>query len=59
MRNLNTTLAASGMLDIGAKIQYLCTLIHGEPLRQFESLSADVESMDTLNVEFIIEGLAL
>ena len=52
------TLAASGMLDTGAKNQYLCTLVLGEALRQFDSLSAEIESTQTLNVEDIIRGLA-
>ena len=41
------------------RIQYLCTLVRGEALRQFGSLSADVESKENLNVEYIIKSLAL
>ena len=52
------TLAVSGKLETGAKNQQLCTLVHGEALRQFDSLSADVESEETLNVDYIIRGLA-
>ena len=44
------TLAASGTLEMGAKIQCFCTLVHGEALRQFDSLSTDVETTETLNV---------
>ena len=40
--NFNMNLAASGMLEADAKFQYLCTLVYGEALRQFDSLSADV-----------------
>ena len=58
MRNFNMTLAASGMLDTGTKIQYLCSLVRGEALRQFDLLSADVESTQTSNVEDIMKGLA-
>ena len=58
VRNFNMTLAVSGTLEVGAKIQYLCTLVRGEALHQFDSLSADVESMQTLNVVEIIKGLA-
>ena len=36
VRNFNTTLAATGTLDMGANIQYLCTLVCGEALRQFD-----------------------
>ena len=42
VRNFNITLAASGTLEIGAKIQYIRTIVRGEALRQFESLSADI-----------------
>ena len=43
LRKFNMALAASGTLDMGAKVQYLCTLVRVEVLRQFDSLSADVE----------------
>ena len=39
------------------KVIYLCTLVHGEELRQFDSLSADVEGTDNLTTEAIILGL--
>ena len=54
MQNFNMTLAVSGTLVTGAKIQYLHTLVRGEALRQFDSLSADVEGANPLNVETII-----
>ena len=40
--NFNMTLVATGTLEMGAKIQYLRTLVRGEVLRQFDLLSADV-----------------
>ena len=40
--NYNMTLAATGMLEMDAKIQYLRTLVHGEALSQFEFFSAYV-----------------
>ena len=52
-------LVASGTLDMGARFQYLCTLVNGETLHQFDPLSSDVESMETLNMEYIIKVLAL
>ena len=52
------TLAASGTLEAGAKIQYLYTLVCGEALRQFDSFSAGIESVNNLNVDDIIKGLA-
>ena len=52
------TLVASGMLEAGAKYQYLCNIFHIEALRHFDSLSANVEGMETLNVDYIIRVLA-
>ena len=59
IRNFNTNLAATGMLNMDTKIQYLCTLLHGEVLRQFDLLSADVKNTETLNVDNYIKGLEL
>ena len=36
VRNFNMTLTATGTMEMDAKIQYICTLFHGEVLRQFE-----------------------
>ena len=51
VRNFNMTLAASGMLEMGAKIQYLRTLVRGEVLNHFDSLSSDMESTETITLE--------
>ena len=59
VRNFNTNIAASGTLEMSANIQYLCTLVHGRALSQFDSLSADVGTTESLNVEYIIKGLEL
>ena len=56
--NFNMTLAASGTMEADAKYQYLRTLVRGEALHQFDLLSADVEGTQTLNVDYIIKGLA-
>ena len=56
---LNMTLVESGMLEAGAKVQYLHMIVRRESLRHFDSLSADVESTEPLTVEYIIKGLAL
>ena len=56
--NFNMTLTASGTLEAGAKYQCLCGLVRGEVLRQFDSFYADVEGTETLNVDYIIRGLA-
>ena len=57
IRNFNMTLKASGTLKSGAEIQYLHTLVHGEALRQFDTLSAEVESDTQENLTSIILGL--
>ena len=41
LRNFNMTLAASGMLEAGANVRCLCTLVCEEVLRQFDLLSVD------------------
>ena len=58
VRNSNTDLATSVILEADAKFKYLHTLVCGEALRQFDLLSDDVESTETLNVDYIIRGLA-
>ena len=58
VRNFNMTLAASGTLEADAKFQYLCNILCGEVLRQFDWLSDDLENTETLNVDYIIRGLA-
>ena len=58
VRNFNMTLVESGMLEVGAKYQYLGNLVRVEALRQFDSLSSDVEGTETLNVDYIIRGLS-
>ena len=40
--NFNITLVTSGTLEAGAKYQYLCNLVCGEALCQFDSFSDDV-----------------
>ena len=52
--NFNMILAASGTLEAGTKYQYLCTLVCEEAASQFDSLSADVEGTENLNVYYII-----
>ena len=52
IRNFNMNLAATGTLDMDENIQYLCTLVLGEALRQFDLLSADLENTETLNLDY-------
>ena len=56
-RNLNTNIEASGTLETAEKVQYLCTLVCREALRQFDTLSSDVEIGTPLTAETIILGL--
>ena len=58
VHNFNMNLAMSGMLEAGDKVQYLCTLVCVEGLRQFDQLSADLESTQPLNNKDIIQSLA-
>ena len=51
------TLQASGKLAASAKIQYLCTLVCGEALRQLDKLSVDIGIMTTEHLKLIILGL--
>ena len=36
-------LAVSGMLMMDTKVQYLCKIVHGEALRQFDLLYSEVK----------------
>ena len=55
IRDFNINLTAIETLEVGAKIWYLCTLVRGEALLQFDLLSADVENTETLNVDNYIK----
>ena len=46
-------------METMVKAQYLCMLVRGEALHQFDFLSADTESANPLTVEDIIIGLSL
>ena len=56
--NFNMTLAASGTLKADTKFQYLRATVRRELLRHFGPLSSGMESMETLNVDYVIRGLA-
>ena len=59
IHNFNMTLVVTGTLDMDANIQYLCTVFCGEALHQFDLFTADVENIETLNVDYYIKSLAL
>ena len=44
----------SGTLEMVAEIQYICTLVRGEALCQFDTLPDDIKSTTPLTVEAII-----
>ena len=52
--NFNMNLAATGTLDTNRNIQYLCTIVCGEALGQFDFFRADIENTETLNVDYYI-----
>ena len=59
VQNFQISLAATGMLEMEAKIQYLCTLLCGEALCQFDLVSADAKNIKTLlDVDYLLKGLA-
>ena len=50
MHKFNMNLVASGTLEMGKKVKYICTLVCGESLRQFDFLSSDIEGTEPLTV---------
>ena len=58
VRNFQMNLADMGTLETEVKFWYLCMLVRGEALRQFDLLSADVENIDTfLIMNDLLKGL--
>ena len=57
VHNFNIILAASGMLEVGVKVQNLRPLVRGYALRQVDLLTADVESTNLLTLVNIIKGM--
>ena len=59
VQNFQMTLAVTEMLETEEKVQYICTLVCGEALRQFDLLSSDVKNTETpLDVDYLLKGLA-
>ena len=56
--NFNMTLEASGTLAADVKVEYLCMLVHGESLRQFDAFSSELGSTTPENVMYVIFGLS-
>ena len=57
IRNFNMNPEASRTLRSDAKTQYLCTMISGEALHQFDTLSAEVGIVTPEKLTSIILGL--
>ena len=53
------TLVATGTLEMDDNIQYFCKIVYGKLLLQFGLLSADVENIEALDMDYYIKGLAL
>ena len=52
--NFKNTIKASVTYKYDAKIQYLCTLLRGEALCQFDTLSSEVRSASPENLTSIV-----
>ena len=52
-------LAVSGMMMMETKVKYLCKIVRGKALRQFDLLYSEVKGTNPLTVETIILWLAL
>ena len=58
MQNFQKAISDTGTLETEAKVQYLRMFLHGEALRQFDLLSADVKNTETtLYVNYLLKGL--
>ena len=57
VRNFQMMLEALGTLDASSNIQHLCTLLHGDGLREFDIFFAHVRSMNKTHLNRIILGL--
>ena len=57
IRDLNMTLKESLIIVASAKIQYRCTLVHGEALHQFYMFYYELGSTTSENLKKIILGL--
>ena len=53
------TLGATETLETEAKVQYICTLVRGKSLHQFDLLSDDMKNIETsLDMDDLLKGLA-
>ena len=57
--NVKKNLRESGILVPSEKIQYLCTMVCGEELRKFDTLSDEVGSATSEHLNSIIFGLVI
>ena len=55
--NFNMTHVETGTQEMDTKNQYICTLVRGEVLRQFDLFSADMEHTETLTLDYNIKVL--
>ena len=57
MQNFKMMPEALGKLAANSKLQYICTLLRGEALRQFYTLCYQVGSTTTTHLRQVILGL--
>ena len=57
VHNYNMSLNAPGTVSENPKLQYLCNLLHGEALCQFDTFCDQVESMTMAHLNRVILGL--
>ena len=58
MKIFQMNLAATGTLETEAKVQYICTLVHGYVLRRFDLVSTDTKNRKTLlDVDYLLKVL--
>ena len=50
VRNFNMTIKASVILETAKKVKYICTLVRGDALIQFDWMYSDVKSTNPLTV---------
>ena len=59
IKNFKTTFKPSVALSADSKLQYLRNLLHGETIRQFDTLYAQVDSTTETHLRQIVLGLGV
>ena len=56
LRKLKMMLEAAGTLATNVKLHYICTLLHGQALQQFQTFCVQVKNTTTAHLNLIILG---